>query len=175
MRSASKWAGLVFLVSIVGCGDDDGGGSGTGASGTGGSGTGATGTGATSSGGSGTGGAGASSQGGSGGAGASGGAAGGSGGGACYDPGPLDYDVGPGGQDDCLTFAGASSLCGFSSDDSICEFAVACGASDELGQCKINCEMGVTVVCNSAMDVDCLIAAMCNDDCGAIAACGFIL
>jgi len=170
LSRVTPWAGLLLLGSLAGCGDDDGGAN----TGSGGDGSGGTSTGGASSGGggNGVGGEGASSQGGSG---ASGGAAGGSGGVACYDPGPLQYEPGADMLVDCLTFDGASSLCGFSSDDSICEFAVACGASDDLGQCKINCEMGVTVVCNTEADVDCLIDAMCSDDCGAIAGCGFIL
>ncbi|MBZ0119704.1 MAG: hypothetical protein K8H88_22135 [Sandaracinaceae bacterium] len=72
----------------------------------------------------------------------------------------------------CLTFAGASTICGFSSDDRICALSVSCGSSTDDGQCKINCEMGTTVRCYREADVTCLEAAA---DCTALAACGWIL
>lgn len=75
----------------------------------------------------------------------------------------------------CLTFKGASALCGFSSDEQICETAVTCGLSSDLGQCQINCEMGTTVECYAEADVACLAQAACAGDCTAMEACGFIL
>ena len=75
----------------------------------------------------------------------------------------------------CLTFDGASALCGFSSNGSICETSLTCGSSTDEGQCQINCEMGTTVNCYEAGDVQCLVDAACADDCNALAACGWIL
>lgn len=162
----------VILLSVVACGDDDGDSSGAGATGNaGGASAGGAAPGGAASGGEGGGGDGGSASGGNGGA-SNGGAGGES---ACYDPGPLELGPGPNGEPSCLTFGGASDLCGFESDDSICEFSVGCGASTDLGQCQINCEMGTTVQCYALADADCIIAAMCADDCAALTACGFIL
>lgn len=82
----------------------------------------------------------------------------------------VEYD-----GDGCLTFAGASTLCGFSSDGSVCEASVACGTSGDLSQCAINCEMGTTIRCYEADDVACLWTAAQDEDCDAIEACDFIL
>jgi hypothetical protein len=159
----------VALLSVMGCGDDEGDSPGTGAAGN----SGGASTGGAAPGGAGSGGDGGASSGGA----ASGGAANGGAGGesACYDPGPLEFGPGPNGEPSCLTFAGASDVCGFESDGSICTFSVGCGASTDMGQCQINCEMGTTVNCYAQSDVDCIIAAMCADDCTALTACGFIL
>jgi hypothetical protein len=75
----------------------------------------------------------------------------------------------------CLTFAGASKICGFSSDDAICKLSVSCGSSTDDGQCKINCEMGTTVKCYMAADVKCLEDALTAKSCTALKACGWIL
>lgn len=75
----------------------------------------------------------------------------------------------------CLTFAGASKICGFSSDDAICKLSVSCGSSTDDGQCKINCEMGTTVKCYMAPDVQCLENALAAKSCSALKACGWIL
>lgn len=167
-----RWVALSGIVlSVVACGDDDGGSSGAGAAGNAG-GAASGGAGGVAAGGSASGGD-ASGGNASGGGGAASGGAGGES--ACYDPGPLEFGPGPNGEPSCLTFGGASALCGFESDDSICTFSVGCGASFDLGQCQINCEMGTTVACYEQADADCLIAAMCADDCAALVACGFIL
>jgi hypothetical protein len=92
----------------------------------------------------------------------------GGGGGGCPIP-DVTYEKG------CLTFQGASALCGFSSDDTICELSVMCGLSTDLGQCRINCEMGTTIECYAEADVACLAQAACAADCDALEACGFIL
>jgi hypothetical protein len=89
-------------------------------------------------------------------------------GGGCPVPN-VEYENG------CLTFQGASTLCGFSSDDVICELAVRCGLSSDLSQCQINCEMGTTIECYAEADVACLAQAACAADCDAMEACGFIL
>jgi len=75
----------------------------------------------------------------------------------------------------CLTFAGASKICGFMSDDSVCAYSVTCGSSTDDGQCKINCEMGTTVKCYTAADVKCLEDAVKAKSCTALKACNWIL
>jgi hypothetical protein len=75
----------------------------------------------------------------------------------------------------CLTFAGASKICGFMSDDKVCAFSVGCGTSTDDGQCKINCEMGTTVKCYSAADVKCLEDAVAAKSCAALTACNWVL
>lgn len=75
----------------------------------------------------------------------------------------------------CLTFAGASKICGFSSDDSVCAYSVTCGSSSDDGQCKINCEMGTTVKCYTAADVKCLEDAVKARSCSALKACNWVL
>jgi len=72
----------------------------------------------------------------------------------------------------CLTFASASELCGFQSDGGICGFSVGCSNSTNMGQCQIDCEMGTTVKCYSAKDVDCLRQAAAARSCTALTACG---
>jgi hypothetical protein len=83
-----------------------------------------------------------------------------------------DVEVNP---DGCVTYAGAAALCGFASDESICAFAVSCGRTDDVGQCKINCEMGSTFECYEAADVACLRAAKKAGDCDALAKCRWVL
>jgi hypothetical protein len=75
----------------------------------------------------------------------------------------------------CLTFASASQVCGFQSDGSICAFSIGCNNSTNMGQCQINCEMGTTVMCYSAKDVDCLRRAEAARSCAALIACNWIL
>jgi hypothetical protein len=75
----------------------------------------------------------------------------------------------------CLTFEGASKVCGFMSDDSVCAYSVTCGSSSDDGQCKINCEMGATVKCYTAADVKCLQDAVKAKSCSALKACKWIL
>ncbi len=75
----------------------------------------------------------------------------------------------------CLTFAGASKICGFMSDDAVCAYSVTCGSSTDDGQCKINCEMGTTVKCYTAADVKCLEDAVKAKSCSALKACNWIL
>lgn len=151
------------LLLVLACGDDSssGGGATGGSSPQGGNGTGGGATGAGDTGGAATGGA------------ATGGA--GTGGGACVDTSALAYAPGAGMEAECLTFESASSFCGFSSDDAVCNFAVQCGTTTDLGQCQINCEQGSSSFCNGPADVDCVVAALCADDCAALAACDFIL
>lgn len=151
------------LVVLVACGD-----SGTGGSGAGGS----PGTGGEPAGGESVAGGGGS-DGGSGGAGPAGG--GEVGGGACLDTSRLVYGPGPAGEPSCLDVPSANVFCGFGSDEEICEFSVSCGHSEDLGQCKINCEQGSSAFCNDMASVDCVVAAYCSEDCEALAACTFIL
>jgi hypothetical protein len=104
---------------------------------------------------------------------ASGGDGGGSDSGSTADTGTveeLEYNA-----EGCLTFAGASALCGFESDGSICEFALECGLSESTSQCSINCEMGATVSCYTRETVACLRSAASTFNCGAASECGFIL
>jgi hypothetical protein len=84
--------------------------------------------------------------------------------------GDLEYDA-----EGCLTFGGASQLCGFSSDGMICSFALECGLSESTSQCGINCEMGTTVMCYTREHVACLRSAASTFNCSAAAECGFIL
>ena len=42
----------------------------------------------------------------------------------------------------CLSYAGASQLCGDGSPGTICAFSAQCGSSTNAGQCMINCSMG---------------------------------
>ena len=156
----------VLTVSLLACGDSSG--SGAGAAGGGGSDSGGAG-GAAESGGGGA----ESGSGGAGGAASSGGGGAGTGG-ACFDPGPLEFAPAMG-NPECLTFEAASALCGFSSGNEVCDFAVACGITSDVGQCQINCEQGSSSFCNSPTMVDCLIASVCAQDCDALAACGVIL
>lgn len=95
------------------------------------------------------------------------------GGGGGSDAGPpddLEYDA-----EGCLTFGGASQLCGFSSDGTICSFALECGLAESTSQCGINCEMGTTVMCYTREHVACLRSAAMTFNCSAAAECGFIL
>ncbi|HVK70877.1 MAG TPA: hypothetical protein VM694_40760, partial [Polyangium sp.] len=96
-------------------------------------------------------------------------AAGGSGGG-CALPAGIEYN-----EMGCLTYQGASAVCGFMSDGGACELGVSCMASTDEGQCKINCAMGTTIKCYKEADVKCLVDAVCAGDCDALKACGWIL
>lgn len=57
----------------------------------------------------------------------------------------------------------------------MCDCAVQCGTSSDLGQCQINCEQGSSSFCNGPTAVACVVDALCTDDCAALAACNFIL
>ena len=94
----------------------------------------------------------------------------GPGGGRCPIPAAVEYD-----DQGCLTFDGASALCGSASDNSICDTSVGCGTSTEES-CMINCEYGTNENCYTQADVQCLVdAASCRTDCDALAACGFLI
>ena len=82
-----------------------------------------------------------------------------------YDP---TFDEGG-----CLDWDGASALCGFSSDDSVCELVLSCGMGTDLGQCSIDCEMMTTVACFDEGAVRCVVEATCAQDCDALAACNY--
>jgi hypothetical protein len=82
----------------------------------------------------------------------------------------LEYD-----GEGCLTYPSASELCGFDSDSAICSFSVGCGTSTDLGQCRINCEMGTTVMCYTREHVACLRAAVASLSCTDLEDCGWIL
>jgi hypothetical protein len=75
----------------------------------------------------------------------------------------------------CLTYASASKICGFNSDESICKFAVSCKISTDVGQCKINCEMGVTVSCMTMTNFTCMKNAVASADCAALNKCNWVL
>lgn len=88
----------------------------------------------------------------------------------CNVPQPMYDGLG------CLTFDSASEICGFDSDEAICEFAVGCGFStDTVGQCKINCEQGSSSFCNDMTKTTCVIDSFCTQDCAKLATCDFIL
>lgn len=92
---------------------------------------------------------------------------GGDGGGGGADGGPFD-------QNGCLTFEGASQICGFNSDEAVCNFALSCELSSSLSQCKINCEMGTAVRCYTQADVLCIAQAFQAESCSALSACEWI-
>jgi len=76
----------------------------------------------------------------------------------------------------CLTYDGATTLCGDGSAGTICAFSVQCGTSTNAGQCGINCSMGAGFSkCYVAKDVACLQSAMKAQDCTAFRTCGWIL
>ena len=97
-------------------------------------------------------------------------AAGGAGGAGTCTP-PTDAV----GNDGCVTFGGASAMCG-EANGFICDFAVDCGVSTgDVGQCQINCSQGVDVgTCYTQADVDCVYnAAVCDGSCTDLAACNW--
>jgi hypothetical protein len=76
----------------------------------------------------------------------------------------------------CLTYDGATTLCGDGSAGTICAFSVQCGTSTNAGQCGINCSMGAGYSkCYGAKDVACLQNALKAQDCVAFSACNWIL
>jgi hypothetical protein len=76
----------------------------------------------------------------------------------------------------CLTYEGATTLCGDGSSGTICAFSVQCGTSTSASQCGINCSMGAGYSkCYAAKDVLCLQNTMKAQDCTAFSACGWIL
>ena len=76
----------------------------------------------------------------------------------------------------CLTYDGATTLCGDGSAGTICAFSVQCGSSTSASQCGINCSMGAGYSkCYGAKDVACLQNAMKAQDCAAFSSCGWIL
>lgn len=85
---------------------------------------------------------------------------------ACFEDLDPEYDT-----DGCLTFGGASDVCGDAQGD-MCQFLVACGLSDDAGQCSIDCTMTTTIACLTETDVTCMTEATCADDCDAARACG---
>jgi hypothetical protein len=87
------------------------------------------------------------------------------------EPTDLGLTFGDGG---CLTFDGASHVCGFKSDGAVCKLAVSCQLSSSESQCKINCEMGSTSGnCYQAADVACLRAAVNAGSCDDLKACNW--
>jgi hypothetical protein len=75
----------------------------------------------------------------------------------------------------CVDWSTAAQVCGFKSDLSVCKLAVSCKLSSDVGQCKINCEMGTTVSCYTMKDVDCILKATSDGSCSALKACNWIL
>jgi hypothetical protein len=75
----------------------------------------------------------------------------------------------------CLAFAAAQQVCGFESDETVCELAVSCGASKDVGTCKINCEMQTTINCYSNADAKCLLDAAKSKSCAKLATCNWKL
>lgn len=159
---------IALALVVAACGDDGGSGGGEGAAGGAGGGD----AGGPSDGGTG-GGSGAGDA--TGGGGAAEGGGGGGGGGSCIDTSGFTYVPHKDGSPECLDVPSASSFCGFDSDEAICGFAVECGISKDVGQCKINCEQGSSSFCNPPEAVECVVAAYCAEDCDALAACPFIL
>ncbi|MGA7740461.1 MAG: hypothetical protein ABSF35_25200 [Polyangia bacterium] len=76
----------------------------------------------------------------------------------------------------CLSYAGASQLCGDGSPGTICAFSAQCGSSTSAGQCMINCTMGAGYSkCYGPSNVACLQNAMAAQNCTALNACDWIL
>jgi hypothetical protein len=76
----------------------------------------------------------------------------------------------------CLSYAGASQLCGDGSPGTICAFSAQCGSSTSADQCMINCSMGAGYSkCYGPSNVACLQNAMAAQDCTAFKGCGWIL
>lgn len=96
----------------------------------------------------------------------------GSGGGAsCGElPAGLTFD-----DKGCLTFDGASRVCGAKSDGKVCAQAESCGVITDANQCSINCEMGTSVQCYQQEDVDCIVQATCAGSCDALKSCNWAL
>lgn len=158
-----------MLGALAACGDSESTG---GSGGTGGSQPGGAGEGGATAGAPANGGAGGQAEGGQ----AEGGQAqGGDGGGACIDTSALTYGEGPTGEPECLDGPSANTFCGFGSDEAICNFSVSCGISEDVGQCKINCEQGSSSFCNPPEAVACVVEAVCAEDCAALKGCNFIL
>jgi len=83
----------------------------------------------------------------------------------------FEYD-----EQGCLLYSSASKLCGFSSDEAVCAYwHDTCGENNDIGQCKIDCEMGTTIQCYTEADVLCLLNAVEAQDCVAMEACGWII
>ena len=73
----------------------------------------------------------------------------------------------------CLSYAGASQLCGVGS---LCAFSAQCGASTSAGQCEINCTMSAGYSrCYGPSNVACLQNALAAQDCTAFKACAWTL
>jgi hypothetical protein len=75
----------------------------------------------------------------------------------------------------CLAWAAAERVCGVESDETVCELAVSCGATKDVGTCKINCEMQTTVNCYSNADAKCLLDAAKSKSCAKLATCNWKL
>ncbi|OGQ89168.1 MAG: hypothetical protein A2289_04105 [Deltaproteobacteria bacterium RIFOXYA12_FULL_58_15] len=78
----------------------------------------------------------------------------------------LEYDT-----NSCLTFAGASELCGAASDGDICQLAATCRYDTNASQCSIDCEMSTTVGCLDLTDVECVWTAFQSQNCDAMGEC----
>jgi len=58
----------------------------------------------------------------------------------------------------------------------ICTLSTSCGTSSDVGQCKINCEMGsIYGNCYSPADVACVRNAASASSCSSLSACGWTL
>ena len=79
----------------------------------------------------------------------------------------LEFD-----ESGCLTYAGASALCGAKSDGSVCALAATCREDGNASQCSIDCEMSPTGLgCIEEPAVECVVQALAADDCPALAEC----
>ena len=74
-------------------------------------------------------------------------------------------------ENGCLTFAGASALCGAASDDSVCGLAATCRPDGDESQCNIDCEMSPTVGCLDQAAIDCVLDATAKGACQDLAGC----
>jgi hypothetical protein len=81
-------------------------------------------------------------------------------------PPAMDYD-----ENGCLSYDGATLLCGAGSDGEICGLAATCRDDGNAGQCSIDCEMSSTVGCIDEAAVDCVWQAKVDGDCDALADC----
>ena len=71
----------------------------------------------------------------------------------------------------CLAWEAAEQVCGVDSDETVCELAVSCGTTADVGTCKINCEMQTTINCYSNADAKCLLDAAKAKSCSKLSAC----
>lgn len=71
----------------------------------------------------------------------------------------------------CLTYGGASALCGAASDKSVCALAATCRPDGDTGQCSIDCEMSPSVGCLDQAAIDCVLDATAAGVCEDLANC----